>query len=439
MKLEQLLHYFHVTCEPAVAGLQVVERASFVANVACTAADAFFACKRAPEFSDALLRATKKYWDDVEKLQQAKTPPQGCPTPMQTWMRVDAVEMPKVKSPSRKTADSANSAEAQLLPKVILYDDATGAPKAQQDTRTEEQQEPASLVMIPWKEWMVSDVAQGLDENAAAVAAATMVLRSLHHRGNVHNQNVDVKVNMETKQKTVVVASALDPEALELPPCAPASGKLHPTSSHPFRVPIVITWRKDTQGAASRRVSEKKPDDAVASGESAEDGLVTTERTCYLHPEYKMPEDATPDDALASGSSCERRAWEWKGSESLHPYWAVTRLTPDELSKKNFVEKCKHAFNVTLKLKQFNVVTVGSLGDESIAETVSVTVPIMTNSVELAAGTELLMESTRKAPVCHKRKSVTWKDDVVSAAKAKARAAKAKPKASLGLQIESEV
>ena len=133
------------------------------------------------------------------------------------------------------------------MPKVIEYDDATGAPIGGQDTKTKEMKEPSALVKVPWKEWMASEVAKNLDVDAAVVAAATLVLRSLHHKGDVHMQSVDVKMNLDTKQRTVVAAAGLKHETLELPPCAPASGKVHATSRHPFRVPIGITQRADVR------------------------------------------------------------------------------------------------------------------------------------------------------------------------------------------------
>ena len=147
-------------------------------------------------------------------------------------------------------------------------------------------------------------------------------------------------------------------------------------------------------------------------------------------------------DAVASGVSPGTRAWEWKGDETLHPFWAVQRLTADELSKRNFRAKTHQEFNIALTEKDFNVVTVGSLGGQSVSKTTTVTVPIMTNTKAVAPGAELLMEISPKTVVA-KRKAPNWKDDVASVAKAKAKAGKAaakpKPKPSSALEIGSEV
>ena len=441
LKLEELLRYFHVTCASAVAELNPKERTAFSASVACVAADAFIACKRSENLKETLLQATKKYWCDVAERLAAKIPPGKCPVAEQAWLNFAAVAEPKAKaSPAGKKAAKPEAAVAErLLPRVILYDDATDAPMGAQDTREEEEKESAvALVRVPWKEWMASEVAQNLDEAASLGAAATLVLRSLHHKGNVHMQDIDVKLNLETKQKTVVAVAELKPDTLQLPPCTPC-GKVFTTSNHPLRAAIGISQRVERQGPTPAKRLKRK----TSQEDPAESAIV--KHTYYVHPEYKLPADATPDDAVASGVSPGTRAWEWKGDETLHPFWAVQRLTADELSKRNFHAKTDHEFNIALTEQDFNVVTVGSLGGQSVSMTTTVTVPIMTNTKAVAPGAELLMELTTKHPPSHhaKRKAAGWKDDVARAAKAKANAAKAaakpKPKPSSPLGIGSEV
>ena len=73
----------------------------------------------------------------------------------------------------------------------------------------------------------------------------------------------------------------------------------------------------------------------------------------YVHPEYRMPEESKEqlEDAVASGV----RAWEFKGDETLHPFWAVERLAEDERRKAQ-----KGAFNLTCEDKELSAVTVGA-------------------------------------------------------------------------------
>ena len=44
--------------------------------------------------------------------------------------------------------------------------------------------------------------------------------------------------------------------------------------------------------------------------------------------------------------------WEWKGDESLHPFWAVRRLTPAQLASEPKSSRAVR-FNVSLKTEEF--------------------------------------------------------------------------------------
>ena len=50
----------------------------------------------------------------------------------------------------------------------------------------------------------------------------------------------------------------------------------------------------------------------------------------YVHPEWASPEDKT----IATDGAIEHRAAAWTGKESMHPHWAVRRLSDEDLSKK---------------------------------------------------------------------------------------------------------
>ena len=149
----------------------------------------------------------------------------------------------------------------------------------------------------------------------------------------------------------------------------------------------------------------------------------------YVHPEYRMPEESKEelDDAVASHV----RAWEFKGDETLHPFWVVERLTEDERRKAQ-----KGAFNLTCEDKEFAAVTVGASGSDSIATTLSVVVPIMTNAVAVKKGEELFLENTTKKEV--KRKEGSWKTDVANTEKAPKAKAKAKTAAN-PLEVVTEI
>jgi hypothetical protein len=175
----------------------------------------------------------------------------------------------------------------------------------------------------------------------------------------------------------------------------------------------------------SKRLGGKLPQDAQRE-------LAERSATFYVHPEYKLPSDNTPVSAVADGLAPGASIWRWSGEESLHPFWAIQRMSADDMKKNNNKGDAKYRFNVSLKNKQYSVVTVGDLLGRSVAVTATVSVPVITNETKLAAGEELFLEIAQKAAP-PKRKDTSWKDEVASAAKAKAKAkvanAAAKPKA----------
>ena len=83
--------------------------------------------------------------------------------------------------------------------------------------------------------------------------------------------------------------------------------------------------------------------------------------------------------------------------ESLNPFWAVQRLTRDQLTAKNNQEKSNHKFNVKLETKQYQVVTVGLLGDVNMNLLTLVDVPLLVNPCKLDKGSELLLEIGKNA------------------------------------------
>ena len=91
------------------------------------------------------------------------------------------------------------------------------------------------------------------------------------------------------------------------------------------------------------------------------------------------------------------------GDESMHPYWSIRRLTQQRLGEATF--------NMKTKQLTFPTVTVGAPSGVSTSLSMEVTVPFLTNSVEIPNGAELLLEEEdrqRKVP----QKLKTWKDHV---------------------------
>ena len=76
---EQLLHYFHVSCVPAVAGMKELEVAAMLAHVGIGAAHAVWTSKSRDTVSTKLMQYTKRYYDLVAASAAAQKPPVTMP------------------------------------------------------------------------------------------------------------------------------------------------------------------------------------------------------------------------------------------------------------------------------------------------------------------------------------------------------------------------
>ena len=148
-------------------------------------------------------------------------------------------------------------------------------------------------------------------KKATHMAAILMVLHSLHTRGRIEMAPIDVSIGLTNHRKVVKASEDLPAGALALAPCVLKTSSVLDKSVHPHRVPIVVTEKS--------AVADMRPD----TRKSGKGACEPNQTIYYVHPEYKMPEDGkeTLDDAIASTV----RAWEFKGDETLHPFWAAER------------------------------------------------------------------------------------------------------------------
>ena len=418
-QLEVLLHYFQVTCKPAVAAMDSQLKAALHANVACAAAEAFITCKSQSALQKTLVAATTRFYRDIMKFaasQNIDLPP----TPKR-WMNfVDTAA--EAETAVAKPDDG--SQHKKLLPRVIAFDLETGLPQTQQESRENSQLRDEDIA-LPWREWHKSAAGQDLDLYGSDGGAVAVILRALHAKGRVDQAPVDVTCTSLSKKVRVRANRDLKKGQLELPPCVPKAGKAHSSSSHPSRVVISVSTKERDLDSEQKPKAKAKANAAAPVPQLRQEAPAMC-RKYYLHPEYKMPEDVTDAPAAASavaeaGSSA--RLWKWNGDETMHPFWAVQRMSDADLKKRNrsAEEKGepKARFNTHLVEEEFAVVTVGTAGKNSIGVTVMINVPFITNSEDITKGDELLVEIEAK-PEGVKRKQ-SWKDDAVADVKQKAK------------------
>ena len=89
-----------------------------------------------------------------------------------------------------------------------------------------------------------------------------------------------------------------------------------------------------------------------------------------------------------------------------------------------------------MEQKEFSAVTVGASSGGSLSVTFTVVIPIMTNTVDVKKGEELLLQISHKKET--KRKDGSWRDDVAKAANPPQARAKAKT-AATPLEVVTEI
>ena len=109
--------------------------------------------------------------------------------------------------------------------------------------------------------------------------------------------------------------------------------------------------------------------------------------------------------------------WEWDGTETMNPFWAVRRLSESQMKKEAPQEQhqihCR--FNCKLVIKNVSAFTVlTDTNSEGGSGCRIVEVPFITNSEDLDEGEELILQIDelilpKKAKQIAKKR--TWKDD----------------------------
>ena len=419
-RLQGIFLFFHYTCQRALQNMDAPQRLALLCNVDCVCAEAalqacFGKSANNSDYDKAILKAAYPFYKEVQN--HCKSWVLSEPTPTEAWIEFTAVA---AELASEATQAEETEGALKVLPKVIEYDEASGKPVTSQDTRTHGETRIEDVAILPWKEWQASAVAQALDETTGDIAAIQLALRSIHHKGNVGTLPVTVKWESQSKRRWVEVTADGNVEDIVMMPCCPQSGKIHKTSTHPERVPIIVS------------------ETSMGGGEGDKDAAVAAvrETTYYIHPEYKMPMDETPQ--ASSSSAGGSRAWRWSGEETMYPFWAVERLTTDDMKKK-MIQEPGSKFNCQLKDYNYHAVTVGAYMGSSVAYTLNVKIPGLVNSLPVKAGDCLYWESQPKAS--NKRKDIGWKADAFKpdkkASSSTTAKAKAKAKAnSAGMVIE---
>ena len=191
----------------------------------------------------------------------------------------------------------------------------------------------------------------------------------------------------------VTATRIASPGEIMLPPCVPKQSTVHERSEHPYKVEI--PWRV------------VRPTDSQVG-----DDTPLRRSTFFLNPEFKTPQHQEVNAAVAD-------EWIWGplGDHTMHPFWAVRRMTQKQLAQA--ITQAKEGarrlrFNCRLEAVSMSCVNVGVVKSQSVSTTRVCNVPFLTNSLEVDEGEELILEVREKTQVERATKR-TWRDAVKEA------------------------
>ena len=400
-RLEDCLFFFHKTIRDAV-GATVANQDTplFFGNVDCAAADAFAKevkrkdlnlARMTQKLKNALTEATATYWKHIYDNRGAHNVPEQITT---GWP--DFAEF--LSKPAGESAIADHTPLAQ--PVLIRYNEESGTSTGRPQLRAVVALRPEERIALPYAQWLSAPTTLELGKEEAALNAAKVVLQNLHQAQCKKGSAEGIGVWFEPKQRCAVVITtkALTPHSLSLPPCTPIKSQLRTESTHPERVAIEVRnagriaglfyihpeWAPPAEKSVN--TSAQVPRACAAIATQGPTDSATAESKGSATAESKGSAIAEPKDSAAAGPNIEHRMWNWTAKDSMHPIWAVRRLSPDDLKAKGLV------LNMETVNKDITVTTVN--GSSTI--TWVVRVPHPENGSHIAEGVELIWGSYAK-------------------------------------------
>ena len=459
-KIEQLLHFFQVEAATAVAALgDEHKQQSFLANVDVAVAEAFVVCKKQDKPQEVVrivLTASYKYYHQL--LYACGTQMKDCMAKqIEDWIDWKNVALEQCK-------EQTSVKDKKVLPVILDFDAKTGKALSQQELFPIQTQEGAKW-SLPWRAGRLFE----LGEKEAAMRSALQVLYMLHVRSAsaYYSLPIDIILDESKNLKYVQATENMTSGDFCLPPCAPKATQLRTECNHPYKVPIrvaVMGNRAELQTTIAAAVADGKSSNAVADGKSltalaahgvdgkssnavaadcaekqAPAAVAAVPGKLVVRPSAKGPQKTSAkkpaqdlEDEHRGGDQVsytffvtpEWRApqckddgqWIWEGEESMHPFWAVRRLSSTAAAKEGL------QVNTQLKDITFTNLAVGAIAGQSCSQTMSVTVPCLVPSQNIPKHTQLVLLCEDQPKQTTKRLK-SWKNQVDDDARAAKRPA----------------
>ena len=416
--LEELLRYVHESEEiqkkidPDNPARNSPKRTGWYGNVDIALADKLMATyvqsrgkANLGEIRSALLKAVSTYMIEL-KFDKDNPPPAAAQK--SDWITtVDLLDQTAVAAGNPQGTPTSLE-ETQAKVEVLKFDQKTGAMLNKQvEFTVADGTGKAAPIQLPWKSWHEEQQNMALDD--ADKAAVVTTLENIHRLWDISGVNVAILLN-ESNKTSVTAVAAMQPKALMLPPCVPKQRKVYDvTNEHPMALQVSVS------------LALKNGDDPC--GQAVDKGTPPS-RMCHwlLCPEFKAPTLAPTAVAADAGGELDEPEWIYSRdqSESLHPFWAVRRLTDIELQKeKDEVRDKMKKTGASLRMPEFNcelvshthtVCHIASFDGQNMSSTRFISLPCISNVRALEAGEELILRHVPRAKV-KKEKKRTWQDE----------------------------
>ena len=410
------MRFFHGACAAIFDRLTPQLRIQILANIDIIAADNFFVArgfkdprKRMGEqkLRELLIDSTRKLLVplglDNDELCGATGRPE--------WIRFD-------KTPAVPNCDDHDNVPAVAqgsAPTVIKFDEISGKQLNQQlefaAAASSVQISKKPDIKLPWREWR-SGIGSSVGELEADKAAAVAVLHGIHANFALDIQPIEVWGIRDQSANYVTATCKTGPRGIMLPPCVPKQSKVLERSEHPWAVEIITEVRQPADH-----------DHPVT--DEGDDPITLRKRSLFVNPEFKGCTPSWPQSRSQSwhpkGPNAAELAavadeWIWgpPGEQTMHPFWAVRRMTDTQLAREVHefnqakagcvtVQKVCPRFNCVMEAQVLSCVSSGVMGSQLVGTTRLHDVPCLTNSITVEEGEELFLE------VKLKTKEKRWK------------------------------
>ena len=436
-ELEMFLDFIHVECVDVLDKLTPKQRSKVVSEFDNRATDAFYVQKsqkrNIEKIREEILEATADLAKELQIMDRK--------TSRAEYAWIDFTKLAEPASAVAAPKQDEDKAE-QRSARIITFDEKSHNQLSHEEILPEKNdKQKVTRTPLPWKEWLQKSASKGQEE--ADKYSAITSLHALFESFDPADAPVDVW-DEDGGKKTVTASAVAAEKTISIPPMIPKTSMVFGKSEHPNAAIIKQkVMQKPSEAAANLRSPQEAQDStppiltALTKGstkgskkpeapakEDLTKQIVLRTNTYYAKPEWLGPKKAdgaqaaTPAAAPASGSAAADAPasvsavaaapdsgaplvqWQWQGSETMIPYWAIRRLTEKDMQKeqadwKKESGKPKPCFNCTTVVE---LVTDSVLGYNASNRTRVIEVPFVTNFKALEAGEELFLKIEPKEP-----------------------------------------